>query len=55
MNFRLQVLGNTYLGVGGGEFDAFFNVFRVLGVSRGGGIGLRFGRGGVNPPGDSWK
>ena len=35
---RLQVLGgeNTYLGGGGGEFDAFFNVVCILGVFLGG-------------------
>ena len=34
VNSRLQVLGgNTYLG---GKFDAFFNVFCVLGVFLGG-------------------
>ena len=44
VNSRLQVLGgNTYLG---GKFDAFFNVFCILGVFLGG--NLRFWGG--NPP-----
>ena len=47
VNSRLQVLGgggNTYLG---GKFDAFFNVFCILGVFLGGG---EFGILGGIPP-----
>ena len=43
--------GITYLG---DKFDAFFNVFRVLGVFLGD-LFCFFWGGGVNPAGDSWN
>ena len=47
VNSRLQVLGgNTYLG---GKFDAFFNVFCILGVFLGGGDLGFWGGGGEYP------
>ena len=37
VNSRLQVLGNTYLGGGGGKFDAFLMFFLYFGCFSGGG------------------